>query len=458
LRIQWDQGVASRGKLKGKSLPLSSVKSTGYTNLQEANQAATLRPIDRRSQPGRHVRHNHHVNVENVFSNSSWDIPTIANTADGKSIHELLQYYDHAVAGAMPWMDSPANPWRTVMLPLAAECTSLLYAIAALAAEHRASKHTPDPAATSPRVVVSSYRDCSLHLLAQGLRAELRENDAQTRQSRASGLLATILVLANLEMVLFDPDLWKIHWSAARTIVKRWTGSGKLAVPLDDRCRFLVREAFIYDVFAATTRFDCSEQIPASVIQEESQEPFIEYLKILQQVTQADRRPCHDQHGVDTLTARFDAVRISDKQLMRKMSFSTSDDEQDFEAIIDIFHYSGMLYALRTIYGDHGTEVLRARLIVQCCACLSSIRHLKLFEHDLVWPLFILGTEARSLPEIQDLAESRLSEIMASTGFRNCHPALAFLQRYWQTDSTTVEDWLAYGRQETEKGLVIFVI
>jgi hypothetical protein len=83
------------------------------------------------------------------------------------------------------------------------------------------------------------------------------------------------------------------------------------------------------------------------------------------------------------------------------------------------------------------------------------------FAQDLVWPLFIAGTEATQKDD-QDMVVSKLQQAMSETGFSNCQHALEFLKALWQkrdwdeVDVTEV-DWIAFAREWTAQGKTFLV-
>ena len=83
------------------------------------------------------------------------------------------------------------------------------------------------------------------------------------------------------------------------------------------------------------------------------------------------------------------------------------------------------------------------------------------FAQDLVWPLFIAGTEAAQKDE-QEMVIAKLQQAMSETGFSNCQHALEFLKALWQKrDCNEVQenelDWIAFAREWTGQGKTFLV-
>ncbi|KIX02665.1 uncharacterized protein Z518_08607 [Rhinocladiella mackenziei CBS 650.93] len=494
LRIQWGQGVASRGKLTGRALPVLEPAPSPIPNSTGPNQERasprSLTPAEssdsreqgfdsvQRAEPDRpttvpHTLRNafHPVYDESAFRNpfalnldlSAYHLPEYLH---GKSVQKLIHYFDNVVARIMPWVDGPENAWRTLMLPLAMESPSLLLAILALSAEHYSSK-MGSTWSTDDGLCSSHYRDKSLLLLAQNLRTEITEDASVARRGAASAMLATILILCNLEMIRCDSIIWRVHWKAARTITRRWTSHHHSSHVLDDTCRFLVKEAFVYDVFGSSTTFDSDGEILCSALSDKDAHVFTDWLQLVQEVTRAERSR-HDNLSADeysqsladmrVLQDRFDYARNRSLHFSRTMDFGSKELYSDFTVLIDIFHYAGLVYGYQALVDPQECAAAKPACVSAVISSIGQVENSNAFQHDFVWPLFIVGTESRHNRETQAFAETKLLQAMSSTGFSNCYPALEFLRRFWATDPTHVADWMQFARQESRQGLNFLVI
>lgn len=122
----------------------------------------------------------------------------------------LIHHYDTIVASIMAWADWLENPWRHIIIPLALESPPLLNAILAFAAKHlnavslSASRETISIMPISPDI----FQQKALKLLAREIQELSRDKDSVTsgirkdlNQNRPNAILATILVLCNVETV-----------------------------------------------------------------------------------------------------------------------------------------------------------------------------------------------------------------------------------------------------------------
>lgn len=280
-------------------------------------------------------------------------------------------------------------------------------------------------------------------------------------------MLATILLLCNIEMIRMDSAIWRVHWKAARTITRRLTSSSHTTAGLDATCRFLVKEAFVYDVFGSSTTFDGQDQISGWLLAEEHSNVFTKWLQLVQEVTRVER--CRNDHlpledsplrmaDVYSLQGQFDDARTRSLNFSRAWDFGTASVQNDFVVLIDIFHYAGLLYSYQALLDRHASAPGREACVRAVIRSMGLIKNSSAFQHDLVWPLFMVGAEGRQNEETQKFADARLLEAMRSTGFSNCYPALEFLRRFWATDSTVAADWIQFARQESRKGLNFLVI
>ena len=487
LRIQFGQGVASRGKLMGKALPIiepapsstteadlearsltpgeHSDPSDGFDDQDSSTVSHSLRAAFY-SSPEDTLAHNRSTLGRDL--STSYNLPPYLQ---GRPVTELVHYYDNHVASLMPWVDGPENPWRALMLPLAFRSPShtLLLAMLAFSAEHYSSRPDFDWP-ENDGFNTNTYRDRSLQMLAQDLQAEIDEDASPARQLQASGILATILVLCNLEMIRCSTTTWHVHWKAARTITRRWTAPHLASTILDDTCRFLLKEAFVYDVFGSSTTFGDVDQIPSSVLTDADAGIFTHWLQVVQDVTCAERRrngnPPSDEPlppnvaNMNVLQQRFDHARIQCREFSKSIIFGTTESTAGFSFLIDIFHYAGLAYSFSTLFNLQDPTVQKAvqHNVMAVIAKTTHLQHDEAYQHDLVWPLFVVGTQSRDNHAWQEFADSTLRAMMQSTGFSNCEPALTFLRRFWATDPSVVSDWMQFARKESKHGHHFLVI
>jgi hypothetical protein len=204
--LKWDQGVASRGKLKGKSLPIKSADIT----------LPVSRFIERPSSPDVRLSRSGDQLLEiapfSTPENRTTPWPLLPFQLQRSDERRLLHHYDHIVASNMAWADCVENPWRHIIIPLALESPPLLNAILAFAAKHlNAVSFSASKESTSmvPLPFPDSFQQKAMKLLAREIQEFAKEKDSQASsgmrknqsRDRSNAILATMLVLCNVETV-----------------------------------------------------------------------------------------------------------------------------------------------------------------------------------------------------------------------------------------------------------------
>ena len=209
-------------------------------------------------------------------------------------------------------------------------------------------------------------------------------------------------------MIRCDTTTWHVHWKAARTITRRWTASHLASTILDDTCRFLLKEAFVYDVFGSSTTFGNNDQIPSSVLTESDAGIFTDWLQLIQDVTCAERRRESNPSSLEplppglentyVLQQRFRHARNRSREFTKSFEFGTPGPDDDFLVLIDVFHYAGLAYSSSTLFDlrDPAVQAEVDHNITAVIQTLAQIQHNKACQHDLVWPLFVVGTQKQA--------------------------------------------------------------
>ena len=206
LLLKWDQGVASRGKLKGQSLPIKAEDiSTSTSHPVEVSKSSIVR-IPR---SGDQVQE-----IAPSFSLQMNTIPQQLLTLQLQKSDErhLLHHYDHIVASNMAWVDCHENPWRHIIIPLALESPPLLNAILAFAAKHInavSMSGSKKSTAMMPISYPERFQQKAVKLLAREIQEFAAGKDFQASsntskdisRNRSNAILATMLVLCNVETV-----------------------------------------------------------------------------------------------------------------------------------------------------------------------------------------------------------------------------------------------------------------
>ncbi|KAK0119258.1 hypothetical protein ONS96_012317 [Cadophora gregata f. sp. sojae] len=381
----------------------------------------------------------------------------------------------------MAWVDTPENQWRSTMISLALQSTPLLLSVLAFAAEHLFSVTFSNCSALKEDLKrrAHDYRDLALGLLASDMRStsiapeSLKHiKDEFCRKDIVNSILASMLMLCNMETIRPDSRLWRLHLEAARTVASTQTTTGFLFK--DETSRFLAEQLFVFDAFACTTSFD--EIYDQELLTEDNSSVFTEFLRLIKWVTSLERQiaagglPSSDcQTSTTELCHLFERARDLTLASCSQTVFNTPAEREQFLGVIDSFHHAGLLYSYRCLsIPDSQDEIIQSRLALFQRLDLVQSDH-PAFAQNTFWPLFIAGTEAQSDKGTRILVEQKLNQAMRRTGFSNCEVALQFLRTLWsardgghslssnqmyngKADIGSEINWIQYARHWTSCG------
>ena len=390
---------------------------------------------------------------------------------------ELVHHYDHNLAATLVWVDSSDNPWRHVILPLAYNEPSLLYAVLAIAAEHL-SQRAPNNSLhrVKHQADAARYRDKSLELLARQL-----EHEMQGQQSRqfqhlartlahpdtvsatapsAKSILATMLMLCQLEMVNSESLIWKIHLQASHTMIQRWLLSPSRIDMTDTDSKFLIKETFTIDVFAATSSFSPEDE---GLAYEDADDHtlFSGFMTVIQLITRTERKIAFGLLDMDfppdlpDIEQRLEDARVSTHQLASNYDRLVPEDvRQDFDRVVDIYHYAGIIYAYQALANPAIAKITIAPHLDTLLYTLHRLPASGLFAQDLAWPLFIASTECRDRIQERAWLQRKMEDSADATGFASCHQAWQFLRKWWAKaeDARLYASWIGFARARAGRG------
>lgn len=392
-------------------------------------------------------------------------LPTILQN---NSVRELIAHYDQTLAAMMVWIDTPSNPWRKIMIPLAMQSPTLLLALLAVSANHLSAQNSGNYPAYSS--AATRYRDSSLALITNRLKIETQtlgyQSPDPTYQIRdkmdSDATLAAIIMLTNFEMIGSQTNAWRTHLDAARTMIKLRGGATQIASEDDQTSSFLLSQFFVIDVLASTTTFSNDDakdfEMPINTPTSGREELFEDFLKVMHQITRWERQLSNPERTPpsipppEAIQTRFESARQRTARASTAFaSVLTVEQKDDFNHLINVYHHSGLLYAWRSLYNFPSTNPLITTSKQELYRSLHSIKDQKRFAVDLVYPLFILGTESVGDVNTQQYVQWRMKEAMAVTGFSNCLAALAFLDAYW-SEAGVEESWVSFARKYGDQG------
>lgn len=429
--LRWGQGVASRGSLTGQQLPLRrsgnpSLDSRGDLPRDQSNYARIPTQI---SQINPHI--------------------------DPAAL-ELIYHYQQNVAGKLAWVDGPGNPWRQVIIPLAWTCPTVFHAVLSLSSEDLAHRYGDyhqrrfDLQCTSLH-----FRNQALSMLANHL-GSIREKSALTSGneciSEARSALASTLILYNVELIGAEDVKWRMHLKGARVINQWLEQSFSQVASIGEIDKFLLYEHYYSSVFADLTTFDNTNEPPKDSLQRMGDVAiFGDFVRVIQLVTKLERSkydqsipidPCQFQDILQAVEMAKDSMITFGEQFY----FWSHQARQDFQHLVFVFYHAIQVYTYRAISDD---QLADRHIQASRDSILQHLDHLsdkRNFAHDLVWPLFILGTEGREDEKIQNMVSMEMEAVMKISGVLDRRKVLSFLQHYWSVDLERGVTWIQFMR------------
>ncbi|KAJ5601342.1 hypothetical protein N7510_010876 [Penicillium lagena] len=454
LPLRWNQGVASRGKLAGSKLPVPP--KSGSRDLKDSeitlSQPCTPSTI--------------------IPSSPTRDLSLISRQSSVVLSDKLLVHFHLEVASLLRWMDSPVNPWRSIILPIAQQSACLRMSILSLAATHLSVTSGEDPEQASALMQVNhSLRDACLRALNRIIRSELH------RTPRAAGdncgtsslteMLATMLVLCYGEMFVPNSTDWKLHLRACRTIIDRHKLQNRQKELQDPVAQFLLKEVGDVEAFGSFSAFT-REPNPMAVVRPPTMidGQFWTFTDLIFEITAAERHRYNIlQNGqglpeVDMSTWRTKLEQASERALtgLNLLSAREASSREHFEAVIRAHYYCLLIYSYQALASPmeaaQNISPLMGLLFLEIQTLTEGPAHH--FSHDVFFPLFIAGTESREDEQHQSLLQLLFIQSISTTGVWCNHAALQFLRAFWARPEST-GNWIQFAR-ENEQELSPFLI
>ncbi|GLA43721.1 hypothetical protein AnigIFM63309_001816 [Aspergillus niger] len=406
LILRWNQGVASRGRLAGRQLPIPST-------------------------------------------------PTIAHYPDAVS-SELMHHYHRIVSAKLAWVDGPTNPWRQVIVPLAGASLTVLHAVLALSSEDLAVRFPiGHPRRQQLQLVSMCRRNQALSSVAR-LLCHMRQEGSSTSQAQCA--LAATLILYNVELLGAASAKWRMHLEAAR-VIRQWKDHALTDAGREDEIdAFLIYEQYYASVFAGLTTFDALEEYEAVPLTD-ANAIFGDFITIISRATHVERLQYRHGHPIDssllrTMTGDLEAAKARMLQLSLILHWQTDQACSSFQHLVWIFYYASLIYVYHVLARDGSLDTTRQSWRDSIFAHLALLVDKRSFAHDLVWPLFIAGTECRGCPQKQEVVAHEIELVMEISGTLDRRNVLSFLQRFWSLPDIGLT-WIQYMRLAPERRMLI---
>ncbi|KAF9890752.1 hypothetical protein FE257_005621 [Aspergillus nanangensis] len=371
---------------------------------------------------------------------------------------QLLSHFDQGIAARLAWVDDSRNPWRNVILPLSHDSQTVRYSVLALAAEDLAYKYPTDhPWAQRLQTVSGHHRNSALSWLSRELGTLLQSSNGVSCTNQARCVLASALILYNLELLTAPAAQWRIHIQCAREIILWKLQFTSTAVSLDTADVFLLYEYYYTSVFIGLTTFDPTDDLPEEILTCDKMTIFSDFIRIMQTVTRAERlkystsQPASQSTpiGIGPIISQIEAAKAKMIQLGETIEFKSVDARRDFECLVYMYYHATLIYSHRVLAESPSSEecIRSSQNII-----LEHVSHLSqssAVAHDLVWPLFIAGSECRGSPHMQRIVELAMVNIMRISGSLDRNRVLSFLKTFWSLDLEPGTTWVQYARAKS---------
>jgi hypothetical protein len=492
MQLKWDQGLASRGRLKGQKTFGDTeilIAPSRLANIEFVDCTQESRRRKRAEKPAANAVHaeTRQCSVRNKRNAARKQVKCARPSALtlsmpmplpellAKSEHrQLFEYYVNHVSVITVVKDSERNPFRHILPRLAFQSPLIMFNILAIASANLANTHPNHPLTEGTFQYLSR-----VHTLLQ---QRLRDPDLCLSEIT----LAAILGQVSYQLHHGSVSHWRIHLTAARGIVNALGGpkrllqlpsNGGYGTTPNSHWRFYVQHLAWLDILAATT--SNTKKIGSAA-----------YWEALIDATQNPQRS--ERHSVDTqqddntdesygmsdlmgcseeilgiiaeMTRRYDDFCSSPAEMLsttfeqesERAQRATSDTTAELkhleayytakldalapanqpttprEALHELFRSSARIYLHYRILQTPCYSLTVQSLLSQAIALLPIISSPSPQEYGLPWPLFILGSV--SIYSLQQkVVQSRYEHIAKHMGFGNQQRCLELLLEVWES-------------------------
>lgn len=442
--MKWGQGVASRGLLTGSELPVRDV--TGSSSVPPEPS-----PVNRSSQAAK---------PEQSLS----VIPHGPNPNINPITLQLMHHYHHHVSGKLAWVDGPTNPWRQVIIPLAWSSATVLSAVLSLSSEDLAAKFSQDhPRRHQLQRLSLRLRSEALTSLASQI-SQMRQQNSLTsiKPIQSQYALASTLILYNVELLAAQSGQWRVHLQGASTILQWKEQSFPRTALSDEIDSFLLSEQYFASVFAGLTSFDTPQEAEKVIQDLDDTVVLSDFINIMNRLTRIERLQHNQTYDVDptlleTLTHELDEAKNRMVRLSEIFQFQTEDAKQSFLHLVNIFHDASLIYMYRVLTNDPAVEERLQWLRDAILGHSHSLSQNGSFANDLVWPLFIAGTECRGDPEKQEIVVGELEVVMRVSWNLDRRKVLSFLREFWALEREGTVTWIQFMREKAPGSTIMIL-
>lgn len=370
---------------------------------------------------------------------------------------QLLAWFKERVSHRLAWIDGPQNPWRQIILPLAESSETVMSSVLALAAHDLASQYPrQDPWFVKFTDISNAFQNKALAMLAREL-SNLTASPSLQSRTDASLTLASVIIICNNELLNAASAGWRIHLQAARELILVNTSQTALQQQLVRIQEFLLQEFFSTTVWTHLTTFDEANQptnnIPQAPTSTEDA-AVADFIRIIHLITRLERLKTASPSPLPTsdiedIVSQIEAARLKSLRLSETVTFWSDSDRRDFELVVWMFYHANLIYISQAFPELRGERVDVSSSRDQI---LAHVRHLSetrngMFAQDLVWPLFVAGTEVAGDVPSQRFVQNAFRDVMRISRTLDRARVVAFLEAWWNYEGPPLESWIQLARE-----------
>lgn len=347
-----------------------------------------------------------------------------------------------------------------MILPMAESSETVLSSILAITAHDLASEYPPNDLGHGTFQQMSkNYQNKSLALLAQELNGLSTSTSALQASTTSAYTLASVILLCNNEFMKPQGAGWRVHLSAAREIILAAGSRPSRHHQLACIEQFLMLEFYEASVWADLTTFDNYNMAIKAPPASTENAVFTDFIRVIDQITRLERlefcsgtiEQASSYGPMQDIQSQIESARNSMMRLSKSIHFSSEEDQHGFELVVWMYYHATLIYSYQALSDDAtaGDDVRKSRdEILRFVQFLSETRD-GMFAQDLVWPLFMAGTELRGHPTGQRVIQECFGNVMRISRTLDRARVLSFVETWWN-DPGTHTSWIDMARKQSQ--------
>ncbi|KAJ3549257.1 hypothetical protein NM208_g595 [Fusarium decemcellulare] len=457
--LKWGQGLASRGKFAGKSVPVinkhrsKGKKKTFPSARQEKEDAPLSNQQDKVPSP---LEEPNPEPISITTPHPSQDLQLVNSISSTTLSDNLLQHFCTRVIPRLTWIDLPGSPWRDRILPLAQRSTCLRLALSGLATAHLHTTSIENNDQTSRLLQMRLWlRDASLRIVNRKMQLAMQPDPNTIRPRNNQSLieiLTAMVILCYTEAFIPGSRDWTLHLRGCRTLID--FGDLERSASRTDIESFILKEVADLNTLCNISVFNDE---PKSLAEPLGNTRIWSFTGLVNDITTIERQR-HDarQKGQQPEDLDMDEWhRRAQRSCTEVTARATFSEDQEamrdcFQAVVRAHYHATIIYSYQAFASASEVQNLVNSSIdtLLCDIQYVLAGHIQTFSHDLFLPCFLAGTECRRDKLRQSIIEKLFLDSLSMTGLWCNHTALQFLRTLWASpEYESGMNWIQYARE-----------